>query len=104
MILERLTAEISRNDLGPLDMEMVKAAATMLLRSEQLRSRVVDGSLPQKAADEMIRLASELRRTIARLRKQSTTTVKAIPAATSPLRERLAAEASVERVDDGVSG
>jgi hypothetical protein len=54
--------------LSPAELGMVRQAAAMTLRAEQLQAAIVRGE--PVLADEMIRLSSEARRVLAGLRKR----------------------------------
>jgi hypothetical protein len=71
-------------DLSPAELGMVRQAAAMTLRAEQLQASVVRGE--PVLADELIRLSSEARRILSRLRRRHSQ-----KAPTLSLREHLAA-------------
>lgn len=82
-------------DLGGVDLltaaerELLRQAAAMSLRAEQLQAAVVQGE--QVDGDELIRLSGEARRILTTLRKRAPEQQRYVP-----LRERLAAEAAEE--------
>jgi hypothetical protein len=83
------------HDLGGVDLltaterELLRQAAAMSLRAEQLQAAVVNGE--QVDGDELIRLSGEARRILTTLRKRAPEQQRYVP-----LRERLAAEAAEE--------
>jgi hypothetical protein len=70
--------------LGVVEIEMVRQAAAMMLRAEQLQAGIVNGE--EIDPDELIRLSSEARRALRALGVKSSV---APPAVWSPLRNRI---------------
>ena len=77
------TRECGGKDLSPAEAWLVRQAAAMTLRAEQLQAAIVLGQ--PVLADELIRLSSEARRILSRLRRRHSQ--KAPPLS---LREHLA--------------
>ena len=65
-ICRSFSEELGSGDLSPVDLELVAQAATMMLRAEQIRSDILTGKATND--DEAIRLASECRRILIRLK------------------------------------
>lgn len=78
------------NQLTTAEQGLLRQAATLTLRAEQLAAAVVRGEAVD--GDELIRLSGEARRILTSLRKRA----GASPTTHIPLRDQLAAEAAAE--------
>jgi hypothetical protein len=78
-LLEELAAEVG-GPLSAIDKELVAQAAALALRSEQIREAIVAGGPVD--ADEAIRLTSESRRILLRLKAKATKNKPAVPSIT----------------------
>ncbi len=88
-LVAKLAADLGgREKLGVVELEMVRQAAAMMLRAEQLQAGIVNGEAIDP--DELIRLSSEARRALRALGVKAGV-AKPAPPPWSPLRARLAA-------------
>lgn len=92
-LLEELSAEVG-GQLSPIDRELIAQAAALALRAEQIREAIVAGGPVD--ADEAIRLTSECRRILLRLKAKATKNKPAVPSITDWLasQARRSAEAA----------
>jgi hypothetical protein len=68
-LVTKLTAELGREPVNLVERELIRQAAALLLKAEQLQAGVVNGELVD--ADELIRLCGEARRIVASLHKRA---------------------------------
>jgi hypothetical protein len=85
-LVAKLAAERGAGTLGVVEFEMLRQAAAMMLRAEQLQAGIVNGE--EIDPDELIRLSSEARRALRALGVKSSVAPPAAPP-WSPLRYRI---------------